>query len=217
MAKTSFAWELVGNIGQGEVPVNFIDVFVVFVGDEVPPLGEEGARSFPVVGEASHGAATHHVALGANVGEGLDGFRFGAKNLDIGQAQFFAEMLEMSRSQTARLHPDEFPMGECNGQGKQGESRARTEVQPLAGFLQMKLLGSKEGRKRILDMAREESGQIFLADQVLGLACSAGQGAQLLQGGMRCGWDRRLGMFHVEPRLGAKLAQVCSKCCSKQR
>lgn len=208
MAKSRFARELVGNIGQGEIPVNFIDVFVVFVGDEMPALAQEGPGSFAVVGEAPHRAATHDLALGSDVGEGLDGFGLGAENPHVAEAQFFAKILEVSRPQVAWFDPDELPVGEGDGQRKEGEASARSEVQPLPRGSQLEFIGPEEGGERILDVAGKEFGKIFRAHQVLGVAGLARQAVQFLQGGMRGGRNRRLGMFHVEPRLRAKLARV---------
>lgn len=211
MTKTSFARELVGNIGQGEIPVNFIEVLVVFVGDERSAFEQEGSCPFRIVGDATHRPAAHDPTLCFDVWKGLDRFGFGAQNPDIVESQLFAQMLEMPSSQAAWLHPNEFPMGESDGQGEEGETRSGSEVQPLPRSLQVKILGPKKRSKRILDVTCEEVWEIFLADQVLRLACLAGQTAQLLQGCMRGGRNRWLGMFHVEPWLRAKSARVGSK------
>lgn len=208
MAKTSFARKLVGNIGQGEVAVNFIDVLVVLVSDEMPPIEQEGSSPFSIIGNAPDRPAAHDPTLRFDVREGLDGFDLGAKNPNVVQIQFFAEMLKMSSPETARFDPDEFPMGESNSQGKEGKARARTEVQPLPGFLELEFLGPKERRERILDVAGEKIGKVVGAHQVLGLARLACQAAQFLQGVMCGGGEGRLGMFHVEPRLRAVFARV---------
>jgi len=173
----------------------------VFEGQESSVWTQKRKRALAILGNFPHGSGGNHRSLVAQIGEFGKCLGFGAEHTEVRKIQNLLDLQEMLGSKGARLHGQESPVVEADGQRDDRKPGSRPDVDPKSSTRQSQLLGHKERCQRVQDVALPKEREVRLAHQVL-FPCGASK--QSLPGAKQwsCLWwwgGGGLRMFHVKP------------------
>jgi hypothetical protein len=160
----------------------------VLEGDKSTPWGEEGVSTTSIFGNLSHGSGAHKERLALEVGEAGHGFGLGTQHLEVGDSQGGRHLVQVLAAERSGFDGDESPVGEADRQGKNGQTRSRSDVDPNSPSVQGKADFGKEGGEGVQNVAFPHERKVLVGDQVLG-ACRLSK--ELFQGpqlGQMMGW-----------------------------